>query len=332
VANDVEATVVSMSLTSADAPVVRRLWRTPHPAVVAVLLIAAYACYCWAVGGIRFDRTLIMSGCGVVALAGARSRQQGRFRTLLIDWAPVILILLAWDYSRGLAQDGIHTSYYVQPKMDRFLTGGLPTVWLQRHLYPHGHYLQWWDVFPSACYLTHYVASSVILAVLWSRSRANFQFYARRLVAVTLVALVFFALHPAAPPWLASRHHVIPHIHRTTTEGFQVLHVQIAAHLFNAGASTVNNVAAFPSLHTAYTVLPLLYFWGRASKWWRPLLILYPLAMGFSLILMGEHWLVDVLAGYLLSAGVWLIMPFVESWVGRRLAFRARHSPLPARG
>lgn len=314
-------TFVPRSVASAGAPTIQRAWwrRTPHPAIVTVLVIALYAGYCWAAGGLRVDRTLIMSGCGLIALSGARDRPQGRFRTLLIDWAPVILILIAWDYSRGLAKSISHTSYHLQPRVDRLLTGGVPTVWLQRHLYPHGHVVHWWDVFPSACYFSHYVVSSVILAVLWSRSRANFQIYAWRLVAATLIAVVFFALHPAAPPWLDSRQHVIPHVDRTTAVAFQVLHFKVVAQLFYTGARTVNPVAALPSLHAAYAVLPLLYFWRRANKWWRPVLVLYPLAMGFSLILMGEHWLIDILAGYLLSAAVWLVMPVLERWVRRKL-------------
>jgi membrane-associated phospholipid phosphatase len=327
-AND-EAAPASAPLAPAADPVVRqaRWGRTPHPAIVAALVIAAYAGYCWKVGGVRLDRSVIMPGCGIIALAAARTRPQGRFRTLLIDWAPVFLVLVAWDYTRGLADSWFHTSYYFQPRADRFLTGRLPTVWLQRHLYPHGHVLHWWDVFPSAVYFSHAVVSSVVLAVLWSRSRAHFQFYAWRLVAVTLIGLVVFILHPAAPPWIDSSHHVIPHIDRTSAAAFQVVHFRVAAQLFYGGARTVNTVAAFPSLHAAYSVLPLLYFWRRVSKWWRPVLVLYPLAMGFSLILMGEHWLVDVFAGYLLSAVVWLVMPLLERWARRWLNSHWRRVP-----
>jgi membrane-associated phospholipid phosphatase len=305
------------------APVTGR--QRSRPLVVVGLVLAGYAGYCWALGRISLDRPVVMAACAVAALAGARGRKPGQLRTLLVDWMPIALIFVAWDYARGLASLGVHTSYTLQPRMDRALTGGLPTVWLQRHLYPHGQALHWWDVFPSAVYFTHYVLSFVILAILWPHARASFRFYARRLVAVTLVALVFFALHPAAPPWLAARHHVVPHLVRATPGAFRVVHFPIAVKTFYAGAGTLNQVAAFPSLHAAYTVLPLLFFWRRATWWWRAVLVVYSLAMGFALILMGEHWLVDVLAGYVLSVVVWVAMPPLERRLRRRSAGRETH-------
>ncbi len=65
-----------------------------------------------------------------------------------------------------------------------------------------------------------------------------------------------------------------------------------------------------PSLHTAITVLMAFALWRV-----RPALGIaggiYSLAMGFSLIYLGEHYLVDVLAGAVLAVGVaW--------WVGNR--------------
>ena len=40
-----------------------------------------------------------------------------------------------------------------------------------------------------------------------------------------------------------------------------------------------------------------------AGRRWRPLLIAYPLAMAFTVVYTGEHYVVDVLLGWLYTTG-----------------------------
>ena len=56
-----------------------------------------------------------------------------------------------------------------------------------------------------------------------------------------------------------------------------------------------------PSLHAAYPATLLLFFWND-GKWWRIVLGAYTLAMGFILVYGGEHYLVDILVGWLYAA------------------------------
>jgi membrane-associated phospholipid phosphatase len=63
-------------------------------------------------------------------------------------------------------------------------------------------------------------------------------------------------------------------------------------------------VAAVPSLHAAYPVLVLLFFWGRARPWLRALLVAYPLAMAFTLVYGGEHYVFDVVLGWVYAVAV----------------------------
>jgi membrane-associated phospholipid phosphatase len=55
------------------------------------------------------------------------------------------------------------------------------------------------------------------------------------------------------------------------------------------------------------------------KRWW-PLLLCYPLAMTFALVYSGEHYMVDVFAGWL-----YVGVTFAVVWAGERLwaAFRA---------
>ena|GEM_PF-5120078 len=71
------------------------------------------------------------------------------------------------------------------------------------------------------------------------------------------------------------------------------------AGLFSEGQAGVNMVAAVPSLHSALTALVAMFLWGRVRPRLRPLLALYPLAMGLTLMATGEHYFFDVLLGWL---------------------------------
>jgi membrane-associated phospholipid phosphatase len=271
---------------------------------------------------IHIDRPITMAWCAALALAISARQPASRVLALVVDWFPLFLVLTAFDYARGAGHRlGIHVSYWLAPRLDHAMTGTIPTVWLQRHVYATSTH-HWWNVFPTLTYFSFYVVTWLILAVLWGRSRARFRVYSRRFLAVTLASLVVFSLHPTAPPWMDSRRHVIPHITRTTLFGLHDLHLSLAQHAFYSGAALSNQVAALPSLHAAYSTLPLLLFWRRARPLVRVVLLLYPLAMGFSLILMGEHWLTDVLAAWILTATIAFAMPVVErrivGWWGRR--------------
>ena len=105
---------------------------------------------------------------------------------------------------------------------------------------------------------------------------------------------------------------LLENVHRTTAEGWQVLGVGTAA-LFSKGQGSVNLVAAVPSLHSALhgagRDVPL----ARVRPSLRPLLVLYPLAMGLTLIATGEHYFFDVLLGWLYAGAVMAAWGWWES-------------------
>ena len=76
------------------------------------------------------------------------------------------------------------------------------------------------------------------------------------------------------------------------------------AGLFSEGQASVNLVAAVPSLHSAFSALVAMFLWRRVRPRLRPLLALYPLAMGLTLIATGEHYFFDVLLGWLYAGAV----------------------------
>ena len=96
----------------------------------------------------------------------------------------------------------------------------------------------------------------------------------------------------------------------------------MADRVFDFGSRTFNVVAALPSLHAAFTLVAAAYFWRRAGTWAKPILVLYPLGMAVTLVVGGEHYVFDILLG-------WLYVIVVEVFWTRREARAARLEPTP---
>jgi membrane-associated phospholipid phosphatase len=117
---------------------------------------------------------------------------------------------------------------------------------------------------------------------------------------------------------MAGQEGLLHDVYRTTSEGWKIIGVGTSV-LFSEGQRSVNLTAAVPSLHSAFTMLVALFLWDRVKwRWARPLLLLYPAAMGLTLMATGEHYFFDVLAGWLYAGTVMLAW----GWWERRRAAR----------
>ncbi len=217
---------------------------------------------------------------------------------VLRDWLPFFAVLIAYDSLRGTAGRLASVHFLPQLQFDRTLFGGqVPTVTLQRWLW-HGHVV-WYDVIAWAVYMTHFFLTPVLAAILWKFDRGRFKTFVRSVILLSFAGLATYALYPAAPPWLASQRHLIAPITRIIPMVWRVLPVHGAGSMAETGYQFANNVAAMPSLHAAFSLLVAITLWPRKHTWLRPLVALYPLAMAFTIVYTGEHYVSDVLAGWL---------------------------------
>jgi membrane-associated phospholipid phosphatase len=180
--------------------------------------------------------------------------------------------------------------------------GEVPTEWLQDRLYEPG-VVHWWDVAFTLIYTSYFIVPFALAGYFWARDRLAFQRFTRRFVTICLAGLATYILFPAAPPWLAADWGALEEVHRTTGSGWEVIGFGTAS-LFSRGQAGSNMVAAVPSLHTALVTLVAFFLWGRVRPWARPLLLLYPLAMGLTLMATGEHYFFDVVFGWIYAGAV----------------------------
>jgi hypothetical protein len=267
-------------------------------ALYLVALVAWSARY-----GVPVQRELVIAWtCGALACLSL-GRPPRQVLQLVFDWLPIAVVLAAYDFSRGAADSlGIGVHAHPMIDFDRLVFGETPTEWLQARLYEPG-VVHWWDVAFTLVYTSYFIVPFAVAGVLWARDRGAFQGFVKRLVSLALAGLATYVAFPAAPPWMAAEMGLLGEVHRTVSEGWSVLGGGTAG-LFSEGQAVANPVAAVPSLHAAFAALVAMFLWARVRPSLRPLLALYPLAMGLTLIATGEHYFFDVLLGWLYAGAV----------------------------
>jgi membrane-associated phospholipid phosphatase len=243
-----------------------------------------------------------------------------RNRRLVAVWSAYVGGFVLFAELRALADEtGLAVRYDYVVEADEALFGGVvPTVWLQEQL--GNPALLSWVMF--AVYTSYYFVPHAVALVVARRSRDAFRRYAIAVMAVVYTGLAISALVPTAPPWLAASEGRIDPVTRIVPE----LTGNADENLYDQGAQLVglNPVAAFPSLHTALTVLLVLLAW-RAGVARRGLALGYSAAMGFALVYLGEHYVIDVAAGAVLAVAAWAAVLAAE----RRHSGRAAPQPAP---
>ena len=150
-------------------------------------------------------------------------------------------------------------------------------------------------------YFLHFVFPLAVGMVLWLVNRTQFLRFTTTLLGMALAAFVIFLLAPTAPPWYADQHGVISGVHKLMSNQ---LPSAISPYYVSLNP---NAVAAFPSLHAAFPWLGFLALrrvYPRAA--W--LAAVWSVMVWFSVVFLGEHWAVDVIAGVLFATLSWVIM------------------------
>jgi membrane-associated phospholipid phosphatase len=308
----------------------RRSLSLPRRELAAPLLYLAATAAFVALVGVPYQRDILAVWVLLGLLCFSLSDLRGYARGVFLEWLPFIAILVAYDSLRGSAAHTFGVHYLPQLQVDRALFGGTtPTVTLQHWLW-HGHVV-FYDVIFWAVYLTHFFATPLVAAVLWKLDRPRFRKFAVLVATLSFAGLITYALYPAAPPWMASRAHLMSPITRITPAVWPYLGLHSAGSVIEGGYSYANNVAAVPSLHAAFSLLIAITLWPRKRKSLRPLVALYPLAMAFSLVYAGEHYFSDILLGWIYTIATVLAgRALLAWWAARRPQPATAPRPAPA--
>ncbi len=172
---------------------------------------------------------------------------------------------------------------------------------------------------------THYAVTIAVLIWLYRRSASQYVTARRALVIATLVGLFFYLSTPTAPPRLVGGY-------------VDVLSLHSASGWWGADASApqglgglTNELAAFPSMHAGWALwVALVFIRAGLPRVVQGLGLLYVLVMTIDIVGTGNHWLVDVFAGW---AIVLVAFGLVNIWERRSpvVAHEERPAPTPRR-
>lgn len=216
-------------------------------------------------------------------------------RQFILDWLPFIFLLLSYDFLRGLAGKPIFPVHYQELiQADQAIFGFLPTQALQTMFFQPST-LSWYDFLFTILYFLHFALPLAFAFLLWMLNRTHFREFITGILMLSYAAWVTFVIFPAAPPWLASQEGYSPKVYKildsSLTSFPEKLKLPTIYHTFNP-----NPIAAVPSLHAAYPLLVFLFslhFFKKKAIFFLP----YVLTVWLSIVYLGEHYVVDVVAG-----------------------------------
>lgn len=209
-------------------------------------------------------------------------------------------LVRAFADDAGLALAGRQTI----ADLERALFGGvLPSTRLQYQwldpggIHPH-------DIAFSVVHGSFFFIPFLIGAIAWRRQRRLFSRYLKATAICFTISLVAFALLPTAPPWMSDPDDVARITHEVLRDGLGASALADGSTSGEAFWFEPNDLAAMPSVHVAMAVLVSLVL-GRFARWGSLTGALYALAMSVSVVYLGEHFVLDVITGWLVALAAW---------------------------
>lgn len=256
----------------------------------------------------------------------------GRPFAFFVDWAPFLGLWLLWQWlADAAAPDDLTRVHITGPlEAEQRLFGVVPTVALQTAFF-RPERLAWYDWAAAFIHGAHFAMPVAMAFMLWVRRRRDFWRLAAAILTMSFIGLFIYWRYPAAPPWMAAEQGEMEHAQVWRIVGATLGRFPVTEPLGYAYQRFEGNaVAAVPSLHAAMPLLLTLVLW-RLRPRWAPLAMLYTLTMAVAVVYLGEHYVVDVLAGWGVAVAafalVWLIEVVAVSLravVGR---LRGTHPP-----
>jgi len=201
----------------------------------------------------------------------------------------------------------VHVTYPI--KADTWIGAGTPpTVRLQRALGEPGRVFRH-DLALAGIHWSWFLVPHGTVAYILLRHRDQFPRAAGMMAAVFDLGIFAYWLVPTAPPWWAGGNGHMAHVRRIMVEAGEHFWGRAWKPLYDFLGG--NPFAAMPSLHFATSVMAAHVLSdvgpGHGTVGW-----VYAMSLGFALVYLGEHYVVDLIAGLALAEGVRAIAPRAE--------------------
>ncbi|HEY3524155.1 MAG TPA: phosphatase PAP2 family protein [Candidatus Limnocylindrales bacterium] len=287
------------------------------------LLLVAVVGYVVLLSALMIVRGVSVTPDVLLVALGMAAVLLGRGRLFFRDWIPFIGLFFAYELMRGYADNAglpIHAADVIAAERIVFL-GHVPTEVLQSWLHPATGFDPW-AMASVVFYFLHFPLPIAVGFVLWLRRRPVYYDYVGALIVLAMAGFVTYLLLPVAPPWWAHEHGLLDGIAKLRDQGFaelaSVAGFDQAGYVYSYTFYDINpnEVAAFPSLHAAFPFLAFLFArrtFGRVG--W--VMLAYTACIVFAIVYLGEHYVIDAIAGVAYAyAAYWLVVRG-PAWIGR---------------
>lgn len=287
------------------------------------LLLTLYCCafvYSFAQNGLPVARMAVLAWVSAAFILGNVGKPWRKQWQMIGDLTFYACMWLSYDYSRGIADSfGFPLQVELPRNIDKVLFfGNDPNVWMQDQLWNKN--IQWYDVFGSIVYFTHFFVPVATSVYLWIRYREQWLRYIRRFASVLFAGVATYVVMPTVPPWMAADekypYQILEPLQRSTGRGWNWLGLETVSNVLLRGQQWANPTAALPSLHAAFALFVVVFFWQKmTNKWVRYSSLLFPLSMAWCLVYFAEHYITDIVAGWAyVGASFW----FWNRWEAKR--------------
>jgi hypothetical protein len=281
-----------------------------------IYMVGMTAFMIWQGIGIAPDRYALVLVLGSLLIKRARG--------FLLDWMPFLFILIAYDFLRGLApivNSNVHFVELIQA--DIFLFGVLPPAYLQSLFY-NPNSLSFLDFFATIIYFLHFALPLSFGFLLWTINKQHFRTFVVSILLLSYAAWVTYVAYPAAPPWMAQRDGYITGVTKILDKTLATFpdkfNLPSIYHNFNP-----NPVAAMPSMHAAYPFLVFL-FCLKFFRWKGLIFLPYLIAVWFSMVYLGEHYVIDELVGGLYAFAFFVLANWITSGKMKNQILKIKYS------
>jgi membrane-associated phospholipid phosphatase len=221
------------------------------------------------------------------------------------DWFPLLLIILIYENLHDLT-DLIHPDTLDRElrNLDRAIFGVDPALFLERFITP------WLNDYMTFAYGLYFFYPATILGLIYAKGDIfKFREVALAFVICVVSGFIGYVTVPAVGPryFMADE-----------------FTVSLKGYITETGAKAWNSIESvkrdcFPSLHTAVSTITLVYFYRfrnfyRGGKMLFIVSIPLVVSLWISTVYLRYHWVVDVIAGWILAMICVTVSPRFIKW------------------
>ena len=216
------------------------------------------------------------------------------------DFLPIVFVIAVFDLSGTVIAEANPRRYDAAlVAFDRSLFGSLPETWVGMLGRP-----AWLTDVASILYASYYVIPVVMGVTLYRRGLLReFDHFVFTVVATFLISYVGYSIAPAYGPRVPIDEQALRLGGGWISEGLRQ---------FLAVAER-NQLDAFPSGHTALSLVYVWLGWRRFPRW-RGVLIAFAAGIVFAAVYLSFHYVIDIVAGAALAATMPILTPRLERW------------------